>query len=396
LGRPIAELPTYPDVTRPDTTRRARIDGASLYAGYDPSGPLSLAWVTGAIDGVPCCPTVAVAVGGRIAATTRAYEQPGSGIRFGALLPEEALEKGAHDLEVLEIGRIGGARALVLLGRPDAQRYRLELGPDGAIRAVVGDGDGDRLSMDGKIDGYLQRVRVAGDTVSVGGWTVDLEAVDLVDEVLLFYRGELVSRGVTSLPRENVVRSLGNEAYFNSGFDFVIPRSLAPDVPRHGIRIVAVARGGGAGELGIFYDRIVAGPQGEIVTVTDGREIPLGSPAMNGSIEHVEERDGKLWLVGWAADVEAGAPAERVIVFLDGRYSTQFRPGGERAEIAQRFDDPRLLRCGINVPTAPDTRQLLRNGGMRVVAISQAGEALELVEGGRRAPTAGAGRETGR
>ena len=46
---------------------------------------------------------LAIAVDGRIRATTRSYRQAGT-TRFAAMLPERALPAGAHNVEVFVVG----------------------------------------------------------------------------------------------------------------------------------------------------------------------------------------------------------------------------------------------------------------------------------------------------
>jgi hypothetical protein len=84
-------------------------------AFYDPDAPIVPTRVSGRLQGVPTGRDLAVAVNGRIAATTRSIELEGE-IVFSAVLPESAFRPGANRIRVFvvegpqleEIARTGG------------------------------------------------------------------------------------------------------------------------------------------------------------------------------------------------------------------------------------------------------------------------------------------------
>jgi len=81
------------------------VDRASSYQRVDPSTGVVPAFVTGRLDGRQRAGlTVAVAVDGRIRATTRSYRQDGR-LRYAALVPQSALPAGAHAIDVYAVGR---------------------------------------------------------------------------------------------------------------------------------------------------------------------------------------------------------------------------------------------------------------------------------------------------
>jgi hypothetical protein len=99
LGRAVARFRRLPAVGT------GVVDRASSYQRVDPSTGVVPAFVTGRLDGRQRAGlTVAVAVDGRIRATTRSYRQGGR-LRYAALVPESALPAGAHTIDVYAVGR---------------------------------------------------------------------------------------------------------------------------------------------------------------------------------------------------------------------------------------------------------------------------------------------------
>lgn len=104
---------------RVDRLSVAQGNGATveLYgdAFYDPEAPIVPTRASGRLEGVPTGRDVAVAVNGRIAATTRSFELEGD-IVFSAVLPESAFRPGANRVRVFvvegpqleEVARAGG------------------------------------------------------------------------------------------------------------------------------------------------------------------------------------------------------------------------------------------------------------------------------------------------
>ncbi|MGH2785642.1 MAG: hypothetical protein ACRDJ1_10290, partial [Actinomycetota bacterium] len=91
---------------------RVSIDSASSYARFDPAAGVVRCLVAGTLRGVPGVqPVVAVTVGGRVAAVTRAFLRGGE-IRFHAMIPLEAFRKGTNVIEVYLVEARNGAPSL--------------------------------------------------------------------------------------------------------------------------------------------------------------------------------------------------------------------------------------------------------------------------------------------
>jgi Sulfatase len=92
---------------------RATVDGPADFRAVAGDDAVLPAFVSGAVSGLEEDAVLAVAVDGRVAATTRVYRDD-DGLQYAALVPPTALSAGAHSVAVLEVlsgglRRIGGA-----------------------------------------------------------------------------------------------------------------------------------------------------------------------------------------------------------------------------------------------------------------------------------------------
>jgi hypothetical protein len=96
----------------------ATVDAPREYAAVDRTAAFVPAFVTGMLDGVAADAELAVAVNGRVAATTRAYPSGGR-MLYGAIVPPASFRPGANAVSVLQvlpgdrlrtIGATGGGR----------------------------------------------------------------------------------------------------------------------------------------------------------------------------------------------------------------------------------------------------------------------------------------------
>jgi hypothetical protein len=80
------------------------------------------------------------------------------------------------------------------------------------------------------------------------------------------------------------------------------------------------------------------------IIASDGRRISVVEDALAGEVT-ISALDFK----GWAADVDNGVPAGSVLVFrADGSYLCSVRTGAPRREIAERFQEAGIVRCGFS------------------------------------------------
>jgi hypothetical protein len=95
----------------------ARFVGASAYRRVDPRSQTVPSWVTGYLEGVPAGRDLAVAVNGRIAATTKSFKLAiDKQILFAAMVPESSFHAGRNEVELFELHGAGAKVALERLG----------------------------------------------------------------------------------------------------------------------------------------------------------------------------------------------------------------------------------------------------------------------------------------
>jgi hypothetical protein len=93
------------------------VDGARGYRAVRPGAALLPAMVAGTVRGVRADTPLAVAIDGRIRATTRVFPARGGRGQFSTLVPAAALAPGAHEVEVYAVApgdrlrRLGGTAA---------------------------------------------------------------------------------------------------------------------------------------------------------------------------------------------------------------------------------------------------------------------------------------------
>jgi hypothetical protein len=87
---------------------QATIDGAGDFDDVAADAPVLPVLVSGDATGLPDGAPIAIAVNGRVAATTRVYP-PG---QYVALVAPESLRQGANAVHVLDLRKIGGNRSI--------------------------------------------------------------------------------------------------------------------------------------------------------------------------------------------------------------------------------------------------------------------------------------------
>ena len=90
---------------------RATVDGAAELADVDPAGAVVPALVSGSVTGLGRDAVVAIAVNGRVAATTRTFAD-GDRLAYAAMVPPSALRAGRNAVTVLQVAAGGALRPL--------------------------------------------------------------------------------------------------------------------------------------------------------------------------------------------------------------------------------------------------------------------------------------------
>ena len=222
------------------TARGARLhlDGETLFADVRKASEFVPARITGEVDGVTLASgtPLAVAVDGRVSATTRAFVVDGRS-RFAVLVPESAFRESRNTVDVYAISSAGGRAALARLGgTSNAADYRLS-----ANAKALTSPSGARISVvPGRLDGRIESSTQEGGTVRIKGWAADIADSALVDRVLLFSDGKLIFSSATTVYRWDVDEVRGMASAARVGFVAELPAS---DVRGKQLRAFAVRHG---------------------------------------------------------------------------------------------------------------------------------------------------------
>ena len=168
------------------------------------------------------------------------------------------------------------------------------------------------------------------------GWVADLE--DGVPGVQILIDGNVVGTATTGDPRPDVASAFGNAAYTNSGFHF-----------NYNIGSLSVGSH--------FVDAVATDSAGASIVVVGRKTItvqantaPFGSvdlavSATNHASTSIPQY-AKLFVVGWAADPEDGAPVTKVQVLIDGSVVGNATLGDVRTDVATAFGNAAYTNSG--------------------------------------------------
>lgn len=72
----------------------------------------------------------------------------------------------------------------------------------------------------------------------------------------------------------------------------------------------------------------------------------VNKPPRGGMIEVVRYDNGELFVSGWAADEEDGAPVKKIEIFVDDELLGEAALGIERPDVVKHFNNSRWLKSG--------------------------------------------------
>ncbi len=229
VGRRTADLPRSP------SPGSVELDGAALLNAVDAASDLTPTYVTGRVNGLGSgTHDLAVAVNGRIAATTSSFQAGGE--RFAALVPEEALHAGRNAVEIFALQRTAnGIRLQALAGSAGGAVLRER---EGNVTLET-PGQAPVAVKPGALRGSLDVVRKAANWVFTG-WAADLAAKRQVTSFLVLADGREVFRSGANSVRPH--RTLGEKVPRKEyGFQFELPASVLPEAAEtHSVRFFAI------------------------------------------------------------------------------------------------------------------------------------------------------------
>jgi hypothetical protein len=240
LGRSVAKL-----AMQADAGSRVELDSADLLDRFDPGAPVVPSFITGRIvgdvaEGVP----LAVAVNGTVGGVTQSFRHADE-IRLAAMVPPDAFREGYNSLDVFAVRPVGAGRRLEPLALERPEEYQLV--EEGRVTTIVGAGREARVT-DRRLDGFVEVLQLDDQGIRIIGWAVDPADRRPVDRVVVFYRGQMITQGRPTLPREGVAVRYGAAAT-RSGFQV---RGRFEEAGLDEVRVFAVA-GHVASELPLLH-----------------------------------------------------------------------------------------------------------------------------------------------
>ncbi len=200
-----------------------------------------------------------------------------------------------------------------------------------------------------------------------------------VEAVVLFIGGEMSVHQPGSHRRTDLVALYG-PSFENSGFAFwtSADRGL---VEREGVVAYAVSRRGVASRLRFSYLPLERDAGGiEILPTSDGRRLEVRQPGdgFEGELALVVSPN-RVEIEGWAVDAKRGERSRQIVLYRDGHFLTNMGFNQERPDVAERLENPSLLRAGFRGTVPGETDAAAFDGRYRVFAVMLRGAAVELV-----------------
>ena len=386
-GRTISELPQQ------GSEIGIRLVSPDLWDDVDPAGAALPAIVHGILTGPESLleRSVAVALNGVVAASVRPHQTNSGEIRIAAMLPERLFQPGPNQLDVFLVSYTGDVVTLEHVNRP--RRFVYELTRDDEGRAELlrrprsgFDSDVERIPVgldQTKSIGFLEGGHRSNG--GFGGWAVDLADPGGIEEVVAFLGGNQVWTGRTTSERQSVANRYGPDHLY-SAFSRKLGPGEEPDaqgletIRRQGFEVFAVSRRGVAGRLRFLHAPIEEEGGEEVLPISDGRRLPVLAHGgrFDGSVDLITRTGKSTSIEGWAGDLEDGEPPRRIVVYRDGKYLAALNATNKRLDVAEHYDDQRLLRTGFRgrVPGGPDPATFAERH--RVFALMSDGSAVEL------------------
>ncbi len=248
LGQPADSLVVPPAGSDPPQLLAVELADAWTYDQVDLGGRFIPAHITGRVsghrppDGAPPI-ELAVAVNGRIRATTHTFIDRIGELRFAAMVPESSFRTGRNQVEVYLVETDDSRRRLLPTRRRTSSRRELRL-------VASADGGDELRTTDGVVLPYApQRIRggAQANAVFFYGWAGDLENPDRPVEVVVFFGDRPVAqtRADRFFPFVRVDPSLGLRKAVT--YQLTVPFSMLPEATTlSDLRIFGVAEGAAA------------------------------------------------------------------------------------------------------------------------------------------------------
>ena len=336
---------------------------------------------------------VAVALNGRIWATTHTVEWNGKDNYLSVLLPHTAFIPGRNLVGVYLIDETGEGLIPIPLTNPQ-ESAMLGHDPSGQLTLLYANGSQIPVEAEPKIlRGHIDRVRSQGNTLVIEGWAADIVAPQPATTLLIFSGDQLVSQVKPEINRSGVAKVLQQKGTLKSGFRANIPLNLLNSMEEE-TRVIVVSQGPRAVHLQfsdeqksflhmlfmknpLQLERSILGRM--TLLHSDGSEYPVEAApeTMRGHIDQVLSQGNMLVVEGWAADIVAPQPATTLLIFSGEELVSWVKPDIRRPDVVEALNQKGLINSGFRA-VIPLNRFKSMEEETRVIVVSQGKRAFEL------------------
>jgi hypothetical protein len=191
---------------------------------------------------------VAVALNGRIRATTKTVKWNGNDNYLSVLLPPKSFKRGRNLVGVYLIDETGAALIPIPLTNGQ-QDVRLQQDDSGRLTLLNADGSEVIVEAGPKtLRGHIDRVSSPTNLFILEGWVADLVAPQPADTLYVFAGKLLVSQVKPEFKRPDVVKALKQEGLLHSGFRVEIPLDVLTSISAE-TRVIVLSKGPRAVQL---------------------------------------------------------------------------------------------------------------------------------------------------
>ncbi|KQZ99563.1 hypothetical protein ASD64_14620 [Mesorhizobium sp. Root157] len=188
---------------------------------------------------------IALALNGKIAAVTPAYKDINDTQRILTLLPQNSFTDGRNILTAFVIDP-SDELGFIPIGTT-SERYSLESKADGSDLLLSSGGEAYPI-VTGKTFGTVDIAEVDGSTITLAGWSAEIDKLQPAKLVVAFINGEFACAVSPTVNRVDVAEAFKSSDVAASGFSTQCPfkgDSLAPS----SLRAFAITPSGAVGEL---------------------------------------------------------------------------------------------------------------------------------------------------